>query len=65
MAVFYHPESESTHLYYKDANADVVGFQAMHLGPDQNTSFNIRVYATTAPLGHDRNVQAVADGGDV
>ena len=65
MAVFHHPESESTHLWYKEGDADVIGFQAMHLGADTATSFSIRVYATTAPVGYDRNIEAVAYGGDM
>lgn len=66
MAVLHHPEWESTHLWYKEDNADVIGFQALHLvAADTATTFSIRVYATAAPVGQDRNIKAVAYGGDL
>lgn len=64
MAVFYHDEAESTHMWYKEADDGVIGFQALHLGAE-NARFSIGVYATAAPKGHDRNIKAVAYGGDM
>src|SRR5690554_6916988 len=64
MAVFHHQEAESTHLWYKDTYADVIGFQTLHLGAD-TARFSIGVYATAAPEGRDRNIKVVAYGGDV
>lgn len=65
MVVFYHPEWGCKNIWYKEDN-DVIGFQAIHLGaPDTATTFSIRVYATAAPVGQDRNIKAVAYGGDM
>lgn len=64
MAVFYHAEAESTNLWYNEAAAGVIGFQTLHLGADTAT-FSIGLYATAAPDGGDRNIRAVAYGGDM